>query len=424
VPLKCRSNKIPPARRLLVLDSSFSLEAILARGLEYSVTCRDLEGFFEHVWTVHPFATIVTTKSWTSRTGQPELHTLSPEHTFIEGKVGRFFMLRGLSPLNFIIGQIGIFISLMRLIRKERISVVRVGDPLYLGLFGWALSRLCKIPLVVRVGGNHDKAYEITGQPIQPRFFFTRKIEKIVERFVFKRADLVACVNEDNLDFALLNGARVEFSTIFRYGNLINKLHFTEPLDRPDGRALMDQLGVEPHQFLLYIGRLERVKLPGDVVRVLAEVRKCGHDVKAIMVGDGQLRAMLEELALELEVEDQVVFCGNKDQAWLAKMIPLAATIVSPITGRSLSEAALGAAPIVAYDVDWQGELIQTGITGELVPDRAWKKMADAVEHFLIDSDYAQAMGNSVRQRALKMLDPTLLNQHERDQYTALLYRF
>ena len=52
----CNSKEIPKGTlRLLVLDSSYCLEAIRSRGLERSVTCRDLGGFFGHVWTVHPF---------------------------------------------------------------------------------------------------------------------------------------------------------------------------------------------------------------------------------------------------------------------------------------------------------------------------------------------------------------------------------
>ncbi len=410
-------------RKLLVLDSSYALEAIRARDLEDSVTCRDLDGFFEHVWTVHPFATLVTSEGWASRYGQPEFHSLAPAHTFIEGKIGRFHKLRWLPALNFLIGQIGIFITLARLIRKERISAVRAGDILYLGLFGLALSRMCGLPLVVRVGGNNDKVYETTGQPMQRRLFVSRKIEKQVERFVLERADLVAGANQDNLNFALANGARPKFSTLFRYGNLIDRRHFAAPVERAGGRALLGELRVEPHRFLLYIGRLESVKHPEDVVRVLAEVRKRGHDVKAILTGDGQSRVALAELARELGVEDQVVFAGNRDQEWLAQIIPLAAAVVSPHTGRALAECALGAAPIVAYEIDWQGELIEAGVTGELVPHLAWQEMADAVERFLANPAYARAMGDSVRQRALEMMDPTLLNQHEREQYVALLDR-
>lgn len=415
------NHKILHRWRLLVLDSSFSFEAIRTRGLQGSVTCRDLDGFFEHVWSVHPFATLVTSEGWSNRFGRPETYPLVAAHTFIEGKVGRFSTLHRLPALNFLIGQLDVLIFLVRLIRKEKISVIRAGDCLYNGLLGWMLSRLCGVPLVVRVGANHDKIHETTGMPIMPRLFGNRRIEKALEHFVLSHADLVAGANQDNLDFAITNGARPEFSTLFRYGNLIDKLHFTEPADRVDGRRLLGELGVEPHRFLLYIGRLESVKHPDDVVRVLAEIRKRGHDVKAILAGDGRLLLPLTELAHELGVEDQVVFCGNRDQEWLAQVMPLAAAVVSPHTGRALSEAALGAAPIVAYDVDWQGELIETGVTGELVPHLTWKKMAVSVEKFLTNHAYSRSMGDNARRRALEMMDPEMLNQHERDKYLALL---
>ena len=410
-------------RKLLVLDTSYSLEAVRERQLIHSVTCRDLDGFFEHVWTVHPFASLVTSEGWAARCGKPDTHELTREHTFIEGKIGRYATLQWIAPLNFLLSQLSLFVTLLRLIRREKISVIRVGDPLYLGLFGWALSRLSGIPFLVRLNGNHDKVYETTGQPLQRRIFFNRKIEKFVERFIFARVDLLAALNQDNLDFALANGARPAFSTLFRLGNLIDERHFVEPASRPNARALLDEIGVQPGRFLVCIGRLESVKHPDDVVQVLAQVRQRGYDVKGIFVGDGQMRQTLEALAERLGVQSQVIFCGNKDQGWLAQVVPHAAAVVSPITGRALTEAALAAAPVVAYDIDWQREMVETGVTGELVPHLAIKEMVDSVVHFLDDRFYARAMGDAIRRRAMTMLDPTLLNQHERDQYSLLLAR-
>ena len=416
-----RTIAAPAGRKLLVLDTSFTFEMIRERGLLDSVTCRDLGGFFDHVWTVHPFASMLTSAGWTPRYGRPVQHRVNTHHTFIEGKVGRFRALGWLFPINFLISQAGIFLMLLRLIRREKIDVIRVGSPLYVGLFGWALSRLSGIPFVVRVGGNHDKMYETTGQPAEPRLMRSRRVEKMVERFVFPRADLVAGANQDNLDFALANGARPERSTLFRYGNLIDKRHFAEPAERGLEPALLAEAGVAPQGFLIYVGRLVAVKHPDDVLRVLAEVRRKGHDIKAVLAGDGPMRGELVELARQLGVEDQVIFAGNKPQGWLAQVVPHAAVVISPHTGRALSEAALAAVPIVAYDLDWQGELVETGVTGALVPHRDWKAMADAAERFLGDRAHACEMGQAVRRRALEMLDPALLDQHERDRYSLLM---
>lgn len=411
-------------KNLLVLDTSYSLEDIIQRGILKSVTCRDLDGYFKHVWTVHPFATIVTSADWTPKFGLPVTHQLNSSHTFIEGKIGRFSWLKIISPLNFMMGQIELFFILKRLIKKEKISVIRSGDMLYLGLFSWLLSRCCKIPFIVRVGGNNDKVFETTGQPIMKRLFFNRKIEKRVERFVLSRADLVAGANQDNLNFALANGARKEYSTIFRYGNLLYDGHFTEPEKRTEGQSLLEELGIKRGKYLLYIGRLEKVKQPDHVVLALAAVRKKGYNVKALLVGGGTMTKDLIEMATALGIKDHVFFAGNQNQDWLSRVIPLASVVLSPHTGRALSEAALCCVPIVAYDIDWQAELIENEVTGLLITYPNLNKFSEAVERFLKDDVFAKKMATALRAKAMDMLDPQKLNEHEIREYKALQLRY
>ena len=88
---------------------------------------------------------------------------------------------------------------------------------------------------------------------------------------------------------------------------------------------------------------------------------------------------------------------------------------------RALTEAALAAAPVAAYDVDWQAELVVSGTTGELVPYRDWLAMAAAVRRLLSDPGRARSLGVSARERVLTMMSPEALNQHEREQYARLL---
>ena len=406
---------------LLVIDTTNTLELIRARSTEDSVTCRDLDGFFRHVWSVHPVASLTTSEAWAPVFGRPQHYSLNGRHTFVEGKIGRFSKLRPLFALNFLFAQLGLIWWLLRLIRRERIAVIRAGDPLYTGLVSWALARLSGIPFVVRVGGNHDKFYEETGQPMMPRLFRRRSVEKVVERFVFRRADLVAGANQDNLNFALANGAVPDRATVFRYGNLIDRRHFVEPERREGGAEACARLGVEPGRFLLYIGRLEPVKRPQDVVRVLGEMHDRGHKLKALILGDGTMKAEMIALGDELGVGTDLIFAGSVDQGILAQLTPQCAAVVSPHTGRALSEAALGGAPIAAYDIDWQGELIRSQETGELVPYGDASALADATARFVADNSYARRMGQAARAAALNMLEPDMLDEHERSMYRKLI---
>ena len=82
---QCIVMKPVPDRKLLVLETDYSLEGIRQREIEHSILCRDLGGYFAHVWSVHPFATLVTSSVWTPRFGVPVEHRLAPRHTFIEG---------------------------------------------------------------------------------------------------------------------------------------------------------------------------------------------------------------------------------------------------------------------------------------------------------------------------------------------------
>ena len=404
------------ARKLLVLDASFSYEMIVDRGLESTVTCRDLDGYFEHVWSVHPFASLVNTAAWDRRFGSPTVFNMSERHTFIEGKVGAFAFLGKFPAINFLLSQLHMFVYLFRLIGKENISVIRVGDALYLGLLGLILSKSRRIPIVVRVGANNERIRITTNRAIMPKLFRFKWLERQIEQFFFRRADLVAGVNSDNLSYAIDSGADPEKCTIFRYGNLINAAHFQEPAKRP----LPDNFGIA-HPFLLCISRLELVKKVDDVVRVLAFVRDCGFEVQAYLVGDGAERENIKNLAFELGVADHLIFFGNKDQLWLSAMIPRAAVVLSPCTGRALTEAALGAAPVVAYDIDWQSEMIESGSTGELVPFGDWQSMAAAVVKLLGDPPYSQTLGANLRALTLEMMNPINLDNHERQQYSELL---
>lgn len=403
-------------KKLLVIDSSFTLEAIRNRGLEHSVTCRDLGGYFEHVWSVHPFASLLSSRDWGPEFGRPESYDLAPGHTFIEGKIGLTPFLKWCPTLNFLLAQIDMLFFLIKLIRREKIRVMRVGDPLFLGLMGWLISRLTGVPFLIRVAANNEKIRQTTGRATMPRLFKRKAWERFVERFVLSRADLIGAVTPDNLQFAVNSGADPDKSTLFRYGNLIDGAHFVSPSRRP--HAADAQSGTP---FLLCIARLQAVKKVDDVIRVLAAVRNAGYDVRALLVGDGSEKSNLQKLADELGVLSHVTFCGNREQGWLARTIPQASVVVSPISGRALTEAALAGAPVAAYDIDWQGDLIKTGVTGELVSFGDWKALANCTIKLLSDRIYARAVGDRLRETVLEMMDPEKLDQHERHQYDLIL---
>jgi glycosyltransferase involved in cell wall biosynthesis len=128
-------------------------------------------------------------------------------------------------------------------------------------------------------------------------------------------------------------------------------------------------------------------------------------------------------MARSLEVSEHVIFAGNRNQEWIARVLPRAAVIVSPHMGRALVEAALSGVPIVAFDYDWQREIVVNGETGYLVANGDWHALAEGTVRLLADPDRAQRMGDRVREKVATMMDPERLMGHEQATYEGLLRR-
>lgn len=406
-----------PGRGLLVLDTAYSLDAVRRRGQEHSLLSRDLEGWFSRVWHVHPLVGADDRESSATVSGPPHEVALAPGHVYVEGHPAlrpapRF-------PLtSFALAQLQLLTRLHAIMRSGAVSVVRAGDPYYLGLLGLALARAHRVPLVLRINGNYDQIYEAVGRLAYPRLFRRRWVEKRIDRFVLRRADLVAGANRDNLGFALRNGTPPHRGTVFPYGALIDPVHRTERSQRKD---LRDELGLGDGPLLVAVTRLEPVKHTGDLLHALQRVRAAHPTASLVVVGEGSQLAELQLLTVELGIADAVVFAGSRDQTWIADVLGSADVYLAPSAGRALVEAALAALPLVAYDVDWHGELVVDDRSGALVGFRDVDAFAAAVERLLGDAQLARRLGEGARDLAGETMDPSELIALERDALERLL---
>ncbi|HEX6511974.1 MAG TPA: glycosyltransferase family 4 protein, partial [Chloroflexota bacterium] len=379
----------------MVVDSAYSLHTIRSRGLERFVTGWDLEGFFERVWAVHPCVGASPDDPPGERFGSIRETALTSRHTMVEGRYGRFRVLERLPLLNFLIAQLELLLALQRLIRREGIGLVRAQDPYYLALIALPLAWANRLPAAIIIQGNYDLMYRNNRLLAYPRLLRRRRVEKLIDHLTLRRADLVAGVNENNRGFAVANGAPPGKTAVFRYGITVDLIHYRPPEERINR---LEELGLDGKRTLLYVGRYEPVKLPQDVVHCLAEVARQRSDVVALLVGDGALRPQLQALADELGVGDKILLLGNRDQHWLSDAYSFVDVVLAPLAGRALVEAALGGRPIVAYDVEWHGELIRDGETGRLVPYRDWRAMARVALELLDDPERATQLGRQGRE--------------------------
>lgn len=407
--------------RLIYIDSSFSYETIQQRKLHHVLIARELGGFFEKVWSVHPIDTHPALAARASQFGRPLVVRVGERHEFIRGRIARFRSLQGIPWFNTGLALLSLSLLLVRLAIKNKVEFVRAGDPLLSGFIAWTVAKLAGAKLIIRVNGDNENGRRSTGEPIFPRLFPNTHVEQMVERFVLKRADLVLIPNLYYGAFARRSGVEDRKIHLVRYGDVIDPVHFVEPDQRKVDGALPREIMLSKEKWIIHVGRLFKIKHVEDCYEVLRQLQKRSVEANLLYVGDGPLRTNLEQRAMTDGLQERVKFVGNLDQETLAMLIPMCSVALSPHTGRALAEVALGQLPIVAYDLEWQGELVQDKVSGILVPRGDITAMAEATQVLLTNQSLAAEFGKAARERALEMMDTAEQMRRERRAYEFLV---
>ncbi len=393
-------------RNMLVFDSAYSHADLKARELEEFVLARDQGNFFSNIVTIHPFAGVQFADDLEDQElyGSPATYPLDERNIFIEGKRGRFSGLAKFERLNYALSFGSILLKVFQAQREYHFRVVRAEDALLNGMIAWFIATFLRVPLIVGVWGNSNAIRRQTGKTLMPRVFRSMRFEERWEKFVLKRAKVILVGNQDNANAIIIQGIPEARIQILPVAFNLNPVHITKPEDRESLSTELNALGISNEFLIACISRLEPVKLVDHVLRAAPFIRPHARDYRILLVGEGSQGEELRLLGRDLGIEDKVIFCGNRDQEWISRLVVASDVVASPLTGRALAEAAMGAAAIVAYDIDWQGELIQTSKTGELVPFLDYKAMGASISRFLEDPTYSKNMGNAARTAILNKM--------------------
>ena len=417
--LKSRSN-VGQKPRILYIDMAYTLKMVNERELVQVFASRECGGYFDHVWAAHPIADVPEKRRLDFDGFKLSIVEFSKYQTVIEGQSAYYSVARHCFPINFFLSQIRFLAYLISLVKRERISIIYSTDPYLGGLIGLLIKLFTGTSLVIWVIANFDDLYKAKAVCAFPRIFRWRWVEKIVEKIVFRGADLVAGGNQNNLEFALNNGATRKKATVFPVGKLMYRQHMIEPGFREADEFFISS---KEARHFIYIGRLLELKHPDDVLRAFSVINRDESDCALIMAGDGPMRADLEALAHELDIYDKVHFLGYLSQKRLCSMLAGCFAVLSPLTGGSLVEGALAGLPIVAYDRDWQPDFVGKSGAGVIVPFRDWQRMGEAAVHLLHHPEKAMRMGKAARRKGLETCDLEKIYGHERSEFDKLLKR-
>ena len=284
-----------------------------------------------------------------------------------------------------------LFPALFRLFRKYRPDVVHTRNlaALETSFPAW----LAGVP--VRIHGEHG--WDVTDPDgTNPKYRLIRRLHRpFVTHYIALSGHLKAYLRE---------AIRVPENRVTRICNGVDLTRFEArgPQRAPiEGSPFNDQ----GHYVLGTVGRLQAVKDQMNLLRAFVLLIRRRPDLasktRLVLAGDGPMRGALEaEIAREC-VQDHVWLAGERGdvpnvmRGFDCFVLPSQAEGIS----NTILEAMAGGLPVVATAVGGNGELVDDGVTGTLVPPQDPALLADALERYVSSPALGVEQGRAGRKR-------------------------
>jgi phosphatidylinositol alpha-1,6-mannosyltransferase len=223
--------------------------------------------------------------------------------------------------------------------------------------------------------------------------------------FAARQADVVIAVSQYTASLVAATGASARSVRLIPPG-----------VDLPEDPS--PEASTQPT--ILTIARLrETYKGHDNMVRAVALVRQKVPDVRWVVIGEGPLRAGLEQQARACGVAEAISFLGavseEERNAWLRRSDMLAMPSRDPGGGLAgegfgivFMEAAAYGKPVVAGSFGGALDAVSDGLTGLLVDPLSPPAIADAISSLLLDCALAARLGAAGRARAREFAWPAI----------------
>lgn len=200
-------------------------------------------------------------------------------------------------------------------------------------------------------------------------------------RFALKGAEIIAV--GESVKRNLISEYRIPAAEISIIYNAVDTSRVTDYKNK-----VIEELVNGGNYVIGTIGRLSDQKGMDIFIRAVGEALKNRPDLKAVIVGDGELKEQMRKLVLGLGLEDTVYFLGY--QSHVPEIIRQLQFVVSasrweglPLT---LIEAFSQGKTVIATDIPGNNEVVEDGKNGILVAAEDYREMADRIVRLAKDT--------------------------------------
>jgi glycosyltransferase involved in cell wall biosynthesis len=156
---------------------------------------------------------------------------------------------------------------------------------------------------------------------------------------------------------------------------------------------------------ILFVGRLNKIKGVEYLIQAVSIIRN-NYNVKLIIIGDGEEKNVLKELADNLNLSDCICFTGLIDNDKIPEHMTQVDIFVLPSLSEGLPvvilEAMASGLPIVATNVGGLPDILEDGVNGFLVEPGNPEQLAEKIALLLMDNILRKKMSETNRKETKK----------------------
>lgn len=302
------------------------------------------------------------------------------------------------------------------LFKSRRFDVVHTHSS-KAGIVGRFAGRLAGTPFIVHtVHGLAFHRYEKAWKNL---------VYKVSERLASKCCDRIYAVAGAMIDqcVAAKVAPRDKFKVVYSGMEL-------EPfLNAKPDPSLRRSLGIPDDRPVVgTLARLFPLKGYEQFIPAAIKVARMRPDVHFLIVGDGAMRAELEETVRACGLASSFTFAGlvapSEVYRYTAMMDMLAHLSLREGLPRAAVQALASAKPVVAFRLDGTPEVVKDGETGFLVEPEDVEGAVIAMSKLLSDPEAAKKMGRNGRELVSKLFDwRNMVDILEREYFSGLAAR-
>jgi glycosyltransferase involved in cell wall biosynthesis len=267
--------------------------------------------------------------------------------------------------------------KIVRFIRAEGIRIVHAQD-LYTNVLGTLAARAAGVPAIVT---RVDLAHNVVGYRRPLLRWASQNAERVLVNAMVIR------------DLAIRDGVEPDRIVVVRNGVDLDEL------DRAARRA-PDPPAPAPGGIVCVANMHHPVKGQTDLLVAMKEVLRQVPHARAVFVGDGVRRPLMEGQARQLGIHDRCHFLGHRLDG--PAIVARAAIGVSASYAEGISNAILEymglRLPVVSTAVGGSPELVREGENGFLVPPGSPAALARRILDLLRDPALRKTMGEKGRE--------------------------